>query len=215
MMLHPPRTKRAACPVAPDRHRLVHQFFALLEQQGVPLAEVAGRAGYGFTTLKEWRHGKTPSIASLEAALNVLGRSIVAAEHLEQAELPRLAAARGRAAPAPRGHPAVRAFFALLDASGKSLHGVHTRAGVSGSCARWRTSTCPRVDFLDACLQTLGWHLVIVPLAEADEAPVPRRTWPVAQAAALLMRSSTSLTKRRRLPGAPGGHANRQIRRRI
>ena len=183
-MLRSPRPKLA---VAADRHRLVHQFFALLQRQRASLMDVADRAGYSHVALVDWKRRKEPTVAALEAALNVIGYRIIAVPRVNPGELPVLRnAPRPRPSPAPRGHPAVRVFFAAAAAARKSLGSIEDHAGVSHVTSRWRRSTCPLVGNLDACLMVLGWHLVIVPLEEGELVePSPMRAPSAALAIAL------------------------------
>lgn len=72
-MLRAPHPKRRARPIAPKAHPLARRFFELMDEQGAALTDVAQRAGLGVATLVKWKYRHAPTVAALEAGLNVLG----------------------------------------------------------------------------------------------------------------------------------------------
>lgn len=68
MTLH--RYRRATVP--PNVHPLVRRLFEEMRRQRVSPRDVAIRAGLGTSSVFNWRR-HTPTLANLEAALNVLG----------------------------------------------------------------------------------------------------------------------------------------------
>lgn len=72
-MLRRPNPHHRTCPVTPHAHPLARRFFRLLAVEGVALSDVAARAGLGVATLVKWKHRHSPTVAALEAALNVIG----------------------------------------------------------------------------------------------------------------------------------------------
>lgn len=57
-------------------HPLVRRLCAEAEAQGMPLAQLAHRAGVSPETLKDWRRKSTPNVATLEACFNVIGYTL-------------------------------------------------------------------------------------------------------------------------------------------
>lgn len=54
-------------------HPLVREFYRLVIAKGAHLLDVHVAAGLGRNVLAKWRTTNTPNVASLEAALNVIG----------------------------------------------------------------------------------------------------------------------------------------------
>lgn len=63
---------RGKLPIPQHAHPLVRQFFAEANAQQTTLSEIADRAGQRRGTISDWRYRRNPTIASFEAALNVL-----------------------------------------------------------------------------------------------------------------------------------------------
>ena len=68
-----PHPKRFACPVRSHAHPLVKKLLALAEEQRASLVDIAERAGIAHVTICKWKYCHSPSVVTLEAALNVLG----------------------------------------------------------------------------------------------------------------------------------------------
>jgi hypothetical protein len=58
-------------------HPLIRELYVLLDQNNADLQDVARRAGLGVNSITKWRTENTPSIANLEAVLNVIGKRLV------------------------------------------------------------------------------------------------------------------------------------------
>lgn len=54
-------------------HPLVREFLNLTHRERISDKDIAGRAGLGKDTIKDWRYRTTPNLCLFEAALNVLG----------------------------------------------------------------------------------------------------------------------------------------------
>ncbi|RUW41495.1 hypothetical protein EOA37_09540 [Mesorhizobium sp. M2A.F.Ca.ET.015.02.1.1] len=63
---------RGKIPIPAHAHPLVRQFIAEANEQQTTLTEIADRSGQRRGTLSEWRYSRNPTIASFEAALNVI-----------------------------------------------------------------------------------------------------------------------------------------------
>lgn len=61
----------------PNAHPLAKQFFDLLDLEQVSMTDVAHRAGLNHGTVSKWKTHYTPTVDTLEAALNVLGYRLV------------------------------------------------------------------------------------------------------------------------------------------
>lgn len=62
-----------------------------------------------------------------------------------------------------RAHPLVRQMFDIMREQRTCLVKMAGKAGIAGCNLRsWRRGACPRVAYLDACLQALGYELRIV-----------------------------------------------------
>jgi len=67
-------------------------------------------------------------------------------------------------------HRAVSIFFEEQNRQDISLVELGKRAGMTGSTlASWRLRSMPRVDYLEAALNCLGYRLAVVPLEEENE----------------------------------------------
>lgn len=60
-------------PNRPEVHPLVWQFFMLQQGHGVSQRRIGETAGISRSTMLAWRRRNAPTIATFEAALNVLG----------------------------------------------------------------------------------------------------------------------------------------------
>lgn len=66
-------TRYVALNVNANCHPLVREFVELLNRERVTLTEIARRSGIDRCVMHRWRIRSNPSIAMLNAALNVLG----------------------------------------------------------------------------------------------------------------------------------------------
>lgn len=74
---------------------------------------------------------------------------------------------RGKLKTAAHTHPAVRALFDLANEQQTCMTEIARRAGVQvGTMGDWRRRRMPRVDTLDACLNTIGYQIVVRPIKE-------------------------------------------------
>lgn len=64
---------RGKLPVPPHAHPLVRRLIEEANRQKTTLTEIAKRAGLRRGTISGWRYNRTPCVADLEAAFNVLG----------------------------------------------------------------------------------------------------------------------------------------------
>lgn len=64
---------RGKLPIPARAHPLVRSLFEYANAEKTTMTEIADRSGIPRGTLSGWRYSVTPNIASLEAALNVLG----------------------------------------------------------------------------------------------------------------------------------------------
>jgi len=63
----------------PDKaHPVVQRLLEEMRSQCVPYEVVCSRAGVSWYTLRRWRRGQIPEVASLEACLNVMDLELVA-----------------------------------------------------------------------------------------------------------------------------------------
>lgn len=82
---------------------------------------------------------------------------------------------RGRnqpgAIPLPvHAHPLVREFFVHMNTRGAVIADVAEYSGVGIDTLRfWRTRHVPRLDVFEAALNTIGYRLVIAPIAGAND----------------------------------------------
>ena len=58
-------------------HPLVQEFRALAEKQRMSLTRITMEAGLGERTISGWSIDRSPTVANLEAALNVIGYRLV------------------------------------------------------------------------------------------------------------------------------------------
>ena len=58
-------------------HPLVRQMTEIQNAEQMGMLDLAERSGVNKNTLSEWRKRVTPSVANLEACLNVLGYELV------------------------------------------------------------------------------------------------------------------------------------------
>ena len=68
--LHVPRPK---IPVSAHAHPLAKRLFEIADSQHTALTDIAHRSGLGLATLVKWKYRHAPTVAALQAALNVLG----------------------------------------------------------------------------------------------------------------------------------------------
>lgn len=59
-------------------HPLVRRLFEEMNRQMTTVSEVADRAGLRRGTISDWRYRRSPNVADLEAALNVLDLGLTA-----------------------------------------------------------------------------------------------------------------------------------------
>jgi|GEM_PF-2414512 len=59
-------------------------------------------------------------------------------------------------------HPLMKTFFKIADESERTAYSIAEDAGVASQIMRlWYKNQKPRIDNLDACLNVLGYELVI------------------------------------------------------
>lgn len=64
--------------------------------------------------------------------------------------------------PVVRGHPLVRELYAIMDAQHCTDKEMEKRSGLNiHTFQRWRTTSIPNVANFEACLNALGFELVI------------------------------------------------------
>lgn len=63
---------RGRLPVPVHAHPLVRRLFDEMNRQQTTVTEVAERAGLRRGTISDWRYRRSPAVADLQAALNVL-----------------------------------------------------------------------------------------------------------------------------------------------
>ena len=62
-----------------NHHPLLHAFEAVQRARGLSDTQINERAGFSSNALRTWRQGRNPTVANLDAALNVLGFRLVLA----------------------------------------------------------------------------------------------------------------------------------------
>lgn len=68
---------RGKLPVPAHVNPLVRRLFEEMNRQQTTVTEVASRAGLRRSTISDWRYRRSPSVADLQAALNVLDMQLV------------------------------------------------------------------------------------------------------------------------------------------
>lgn len=64
---------RGKLPIPQHTHPTVRRLFELANDEQTTISEIANRSGHRRETISDWRYRRTPSVADLDAALNVLG----------------------------------------------------------------------------------------------------------------------------------------------
>jgi DNA-binding phage protein len=68
------RQFRPKCVAVPKKaHPLVIELFEEMNRQRIGLADLADRSGIGRDAISAWRYRQSPSLAGIDACLNVLG----------------------------------------------------------------------------------------------------------------------------------------------
>lgn len=73
MIARRPNPKYQSRPIQSAAHPLARRFFQIAEAQSIAISDIADRSGLALATLVKWKYRHAPTVAALEAALNVLG----------------------------------------------------------------------------------------------------------------------------------------------
>ena len=69
--------------------------------------------------------------------------------------------------PPDRAHPLVRQMFDEMNEQQCSQQTMSERSGINKNTFRsWRTKAVPRIDDLEACLNVLGFEIVVRPIKD-------------------------------------------------